>query len=67
MTPDVATAGPDAESDKALQRMSLEQLRRLPVVEGGRLVGLVAMGNLAQKHGPAQKVGAAEQGITRGA
>ena len=35
--------------------------------EGVRLVGLVTMGDLAQKLGPAQKVGAAEQGISRGA
>jgi CBS domain-containing protein len=67
MTPDVATVSPDQDTDDALRRMSSAQVRRLPVVEGHRLVGLVAMGKLAQKHGPKQEVGTAEQGITRGA
>jgi CBS domain-containing protein len=67
MTPDVASVTPDEDTDQALERMSLEQVRRLPVVEGDRLVGLVAMGKLAQKHGPKQEVGATEQAITRGA
>ena len=67
MTSDMVTLGPGEESDQALERMSLEQVRRLPVVDGGRLVGLVAMGKLAQKHGAAHEVGAAEKGITHGA
>ena len=67
MTPDVATVSPDEDTDEALERMSLEQVRRLPVVEGDHLVGLVAMGKLAQKVGPTTEVGAAEQSITRGA
>jgi CBS domain-containing protein len=67
MTPDVATVSPDEDTAEALERMRLEQVRRLPVVEGDRLVGLVAMGKLAQKAGSANEVGAAEQSITRGA
>ena len=65
MTPDVATVSPEEDTDEALERMSLEQVRRLPVVEGDRLVGLVAMGKLAQRVGPTSEVGAAEQSITR--
>lgn len=67
MTPDVATVTPNEDAGEALERMSLEQVRRLPVVEDKRLVGLVAMGKLAQKVGPHQEVGAAEHGISRGA
>lgn len=67
MTGDVATVSPDEDTEEALELMSLEHVRRLPVVEGDRLVGLVAMGKLAQKMGPKPAVGEAEQGITRGA
>jgi len=66
-TPDVATVSPDEDTGEAPERMSLEQGRRLPMVEGDRLAGLVAMGKLAQKVGPTTQVGAAEQSITRGA
>ena len=51
MTPDTATVSPNEHAGQALERMSQEQVRRLPVVEGQRLVGLVAMGELAQKVG----------------
>ena len=67
MTADLVTVSPDDDSEEALERMSVEQVRRLPVVEGDRLVGLVAMGKLAQKVGPSREVGEAEHAITRGA
>jgi len=67
MSSDLATVGPEEDSEEALTRMSLEQVRRLPVVEGQRLVGLVALGKLAQAHGPEREVGATEHAITRGA
>ncbi len=67
MSSDLASVGPDEDTDTALERMRLEHVRRLPVVEGDRLVGLVAMAKLAQTHGPSHEVGTAEHGITRGA
>jgi CBS domain-containing protein len=44
--PVVAT--PDEPLDAALQRMANEQVRRLPVVEGDRLVGMLAQADVAR-------------------
>lgn len=49
--PVVATA--DEELDAALVRMATEQVRRLPVVEGGRLVGILAQADVARTAQPA--------------
>jgi CBS domain-containing protein len=48
--PVVAT--PDEPLDSALQRMASEQVRRLPVVEGGQLVGILAQADVAQTAKP---------------
>lgn len=47
MTTDVITCSPDTTVDEAAQLMSRHQVRRLPVVEGSQLVGIVALGDLA--------------------
>jgi CBS domain-containing protein len=44
--PIVAT--PDEPLDAALRRMASEQVRRLPVVDGGKLVGILAQADVAQ-------------------
>lgn len=41
-------AEPDESLDDALQRMASEQLRRLPVVTDGRLVGILAQADIAR-------------------
>jgi CBS domain-containing protein len=38
---------PDEELDEALRLMARHQVRRLPVVENGRLVGIVAQADIA--------------------
>src|SRR5215813_12244465 len=38
---------PDQDLDEALQLMARHQVRRLPVVENGRLVGIVAQADIA--------------------
>jgi CBS domain-containing protein len=48
--------GPDEPLDAALQRMAEEQVRRLPVVEGDRLVGILAQADVART-AQAQKTG----------
>ena len=48
-TQDPATAGVDESLDDALQRMAKEQVRRLPVVSDGRLVGILAQADVARK------------------
>lgn len=47
MTGDVHTVQPDTEADLAAHLMGRQQIRRLPVVENGRLCGMVALGDLA--------------------
>lgn len=41
-------AAPDDPLDTALRRMAEAQVRRLPVVEGGRLVGILAQADVAR-------------------
>ena len=47
-SPKVAVTAPDEPIDKALRTMEQENVRRLPVVEGGRAVGLVSLGDLSE-------------------
>ena len=49
MTSAVVTAGPDMDAGEAARLMGRNQIRRLPVVDGGRLCGMVSLGDLAVK------------------
>ena len=49
MTGNVITAGPDMEAGVAAHLMGRQQIRRLPVVENGRLCGMVSLGDLANR------------------
>jgi CBS domain-containing protein len=42
-------ASPDEPLDEALRRMATEQVRRLPVVSEGRLVGILAQADVARE------------------
>ena len=46
---DVTTVGPDEPVDKVAQLMRGKAIRRVPVVDAGRLVGVVSLGDLAKK------------------
>jgi len=46
------TAEPEESLDDALQRMAAEQVRRLPIVSGGRLVGILAQADIARTSRP---------------
>ena len=52
---DVVTVSPQDPVDKVAQLMREKAIRRIPVVEDGRLVGVVSLGDLARKmdEGPA--------------
>ncbi len=47
MTPRVLSVQPDMEASAAAHLMGHQQIRRLPVVEKGRLCGMVSLGDLA--------------------
>src|SRR5204862_7426492 len=44
---DLITVVPDNDLDEALQLMARHQVRRLPVVENGRLIGIVDQADIA--------------------
>lgn len=48
MSRSVITAGPFDEVEKAVRLMSEDQVRRLPVLDGGRLVGIVTLCDMAR-------------------
>ena len=41
---------PDNDIEEAADLMASCQVRRLPVVQGGRLIGMVSLGDIAVKH-----------------
>ena len=49
MTGKVACASPDMEIGVAAHLMGAQQVRRLPVVEGGRLCGMLSLGDLTRR------------------
>lgn len=44
------TVSPGDDAREATRLMAAEQVRRLPVVEGDRVVGMVSLGDLARTH-----------------
>jgi CBS domain-containing protein len=51
-TRDVSTVEPDADVGRAVELMRNNALRRLPVVDGDQLVGVVSIGDLAISQDP---------------
>ena len=49
MTSQVVSARPDMDGSLAAGLMGREQIRRLPVIENGKLCGMVSLGDLALK------------------
>ena len=48
MSPDVSTLTADASIDDCVRLMAKEQVRRVPIVDGGKLVGIVSQADLAR-------------------
>lgn len=48
----LATVGPDSGEDEVIAKMEVHQVRRLPVVEMERLVGVIAQADIATRLGP---------------
>lgn len=64
MTMQITSAGPEMEIRVAAQLMGRQQVRRLPVVENGRLCGMVSLGDLARREDSAEDVFDALSGIS---
>jgi CBS domain-containing protein len=65
-TPAVLSISPDVSTREASELMSEHQIRRLPVVENERLVGIVSIGDLAVKEGKDSRTGDTLQSISEG-
>jgi CBS domain-containing protein len=61
LSEDLETASPDMDVNEAVRLMSQRQVRRLPVVEGNRLVGVLALGDIAVKQDEEEAGGALEE------
>src|SRR5205085_2866717 len=61
---DPQTVDPEQDLGEALRVMAKNQVRRVPVVEDGRLVGMLAQADVAEK-GDAQETGELVEEISR--
>ena len=59
MTGRLITGKPEMESGEAARLMGREQVRRLPVLENGRLCGMVSLGDLANREESSEDAGEA--------
>ena len=64
MTDRVASVPPTASLSQAAAILSREQVRRLPVVEGRRIVGMVSLGDLSHREETAMEAAEALSEIT---
>ncbi len=68
MSSSVWTIDADASVEEAAHVMAEHEVRRLPAVSGGRLVGILSYGNLEQAvHAMGEAAEEATLGVTRGA
>ena len=56
MTPSVITCSPSDSIDHVMGRMTRRRIRHLPVVEGGKLAGMISIGDVVK-----EKIASAEQ------
>jgi CBS domain-containing protein len=66
VSPDVVCATPEMSTRDASKLMAEHQVRRLPVVENDRLVGIVSLGDLAVKEGRDSRTGDTLEDISEG-
>ena len=66
MSTKVITVSPDTNAHEASQIMAREQIRRLPVMENGKLVGIMALGDLAVERIHVDEAGEALSDISQG-
>jgi CBS domain-containing protein len=56
-SPELLTVSPDEPTDVVADLMASAAVRRVPVVESGRPVGIVALGDLAVRRDPESALG----------
>ncbi|NMA69490.1 MAG: CBS domain-containing protein [Desulfitobacterium sp.] len=66
MTDSPITITPDGDAHEAARIMSEKQIRRIPVVEQGNLVGMLSLGDLAVVNIHVDEAGEALSGISQG-
>ncbi len=66
LTSDLVVATPDMSTKEAAKLMAEHQVRRLPVVDKDRLVGIISIGDLAVKEGKDSRVGDTLEDISEG-
>jgi len=64
MTTNIATATPDTNVDDIARLMSERQIKRIPIVEQNKIVGMVSLGDLSQTRGKRQEAGDTLRDIT---
>jgi CBS domain-containing protein len=62
----VVRADPDMTTRDAAELMARHQVRRLPVVENERLVGIISLGDIAVKEGKDSRTGDTLEDISEG-
>jgi predicted transcriptional regulator len=48
MTREVVTCSSDLDIDEVMKEMTVSRIRHLPVVEGGRLAGIISIGDVVK-------------------
>ncbi len=64
MSRGAVTAEPEEDVQRALEKMYAEQIRRLPVVREGKLVGMLSLADVARSHSMDMEAARALSGIT---
>ncbi len=63
---EVETIDPESDVDEALQLMAQKQIRRLPVVDNGELIGMLSIGDIAVKQGDQEESGRVLKEVSQG-
>ncbi len=66
MSTDIISVSPDTDAHEAADKMSEYQIKRLPVIENGKLAGILALGDLAVESIHIDEAGDALSGISQG-
>lgn len=64
MTRDVATATPESSIDDVAQTMSQRQVKRVPIIDQNKAVGMISLADLSQARGKKKEAGNTLRDIT---